>query len=81
MNTAYMIKKLYKSADEIQSQENPSDDDRKKMVREMRMFFGPSKQFSSVFKAALLCSVELNLKYGKDNPDLKFKIEKEPLFD
>ena len=46
------------------------------------MFFGPSKEFALVFKAALLCSVEWSKQAGQQSEvQRKFSIQNEPLFD
>jgi len=38
-----------------------TDENRRKVIREMGMFFGPSKLFSMVFKVALVRSAEIKL--------------------
>lgn len=54
-----MIKKLEEKSNIIVENTEMTDEERKKVIREMGMFFGPSKIFSMVFKVALVRSAEI----------------------
>lgn len=73
MNTDYMMKKLMSKAETINQEF--SEEDRAKLERSMRIFFGPSKLFAPVFKRALVCAAELSAKKKT------FDLTSEPLFD
>jgi hypothetical protein len=59
LNLTNMVKKLNKKSSEIVENKEMTDEKRKKVIREMGMFFGPSKIFSMVFKVALVRSAEI----------------------
>ena len=61
INVEYMMEKIHRRAEGVIDSEQKLDQEAKdKLLRQMKMFFGPSKEFSSVFKAVLLRSVEWN---------------------
>ena len=79
MNVNKMLKKLYNTAKDVLVQAQAKEGgDMGKLVREMRMFFGPSRQFQTCFKSVLVSSVYWNQSCELD--DKKFYIQKEPLF-
>jgi hypothetical protein len=72
MNVNKMLKKLYNTAKDVLVQAAKEGGDMGKLVREMRMFFGPSRQFQTCFKSVLVSSVYWNQSCELD--DKKFYI-------
>jgi hypothetical protein len=72
MNVNKMLKKLYNTAKDVLVQAAKEGGDMGKLVREMRMFFGPSRQFQTCFESVLVSSVYWNQSCELD--DKKFYI-------
>lgn len=56
-----MVDKMYKKVTQL-SESNVEEEEKKKILSKIKIFFGPSRQFANVFKTALLFSVEQHLK-------------------
>ena len=57
LNIKFMVDKMYYQVQKLCA-EDFSEERKRDVMSKLKIFFGPSRQFTSVFKAAMLFSVE-----------------------
>jgi hypothetical protein len=57
---------MYKNVAQLSNEEDMTEEKRQKIMEKMKIFFGPTRKFMKVFKAALLFSVDSHKKGRKE---------------